>query len=252
MEGKDRRGRKTRQDGKRLALDQREAERLARLERDAMHDHAAELCNHTVGKIAGTLRCPTGEDDQIAGVDSLAQRGCEGSLLIGKSAEGDRLATCLRNGGRDDGAVAVIDASRRERPSGCDELVAGREHRHLRLAEDLDTADAAGRKHADLTRGDGCVAPQDHLSARDVGAGIGNELAKRRGAAHVNGRIFVNEIGLLDHDDRVGAARNHAPGRDGGRPARLDVEDGSVPAHDDLAVEAKAARRDIARATGVG
>ena len=95
-----------------------------------------------------------------------------------------------------------------------------------------------------------CAA--DNYSPRDVGAGVGNELAKRGGAAHLDGRILVNEIGVLDHDDRVGAARNHAPGRDGGGPARLDVEDGSVTAHDDLAVEAKAARRGIARVTSVG
>src|SRR2546428_9268589 len=58
------------------------------------------------------------------------------------------------------------------------------------------------------SRGDGRDAPQDHLSARDVGAGIGNELAKRCGAAHVNGRIFINEIGLLDHEDRKSTRLN--------------------------------------------
>ena len=45
MEGEDRRGRKARQHGERLAVDHREAERLAGLERDAMHEDAglAEL-----------------------------------------------------------------------------------------------------------------------------------------------------------------------------------------------------------------
>ena len=98
-------------------------------------------------------------------------------------------------------------------------------------------------------------APQHHLAARDVGAGIGDELAGRDRAAHVDRRrsVAVDQLGVLDHHHGVGAARDHAAGRDRGRGARRRLR---APAHgrrrSTSPLSAKPARRDVARARGVG
>ena len=46
-----------------------------------------------------------------------------------------------------------------------------------------DLRDAAGRQHADLARADDGAGAQQRFAARDVGAGIGDELSGRGGAA---------------------------------------------------------------------
>jgi hypothetical protein len=64
-------------------------------------------------------------------------------------------------------------------------------------------------------------------------------LSGRRGAAHVNRgpRVCLDQIGGLDHHDRIGAARDHAAGRNRGGRARRDFERRRVAAHDDFTIE---------------
>ena len=94
---------------------------------------------------------------------------------------------------------------------------------------------------------------QQRLAARDVGAGIGDELPRRRprGAARSPG-TRLDQLGVLDHHHRVGAARHHAAGGDGGRGAGLDLELRRMAAGDHLGVERELLRRAVGGAGRVG
>ncbi len=73
--------------------------------------------------------------------------------------------------------------------------------------------------------------------------------ARRRSIAGV--RAF-HQLGLLDHHDRVGAARHHTAGGDGGRGTEVDAGRRRMTAHHHLGIEAKPLRRCIARADRIG
>ncbi len=98
----------------------------------------------------------------------------------GKAPSGDRLAAGLGDGGGDDRAVAVVDLRRLAalRPAP----PARRRSRAPRPAAAAPRRPRRGRsgQHADLARADARAAAQQRLAARDVGAGIGDELSRRR------------------------------------------------------------------------
>ena len=67
------------------------------------------------------------------------------------------------------------------------------------------------------------ATPQHGLAARDVGARVGDDCAGRDGAAQIDRRRRrLDQLGVLDHHDGVGAARDHPAGRDHCRRARDD------------------------------
>ena len=216
-----------------------------------MHQDAgrAQSRYHPVGKITGTLRGAAGEQHQIATLERIADGARERGLVVRHGPEHDRHAAGFGDGGRDDGAVAVVDSRRLERRAGRNQLIAGRQHRDIGLAHHLDGRDPARRQHADLARADARAPPQHDLAARNVGARIGDELSGRHRSAQVDRRrIVVHQIGMLDHRHRVGAARQHAAGRDGGGMAGRDLQGGRMAADDHFGIEAQAHRRRIARA----
>ena len=181
---------------------------------------------------------------------AVRTRELERDLVVRERAERHRLAARFRHRRRHDGAVAVVD---RGGPSGAPGATSSspvESTATLRSPHDVDLRDAAGRQHADLARADARAAAQHHFAARDVGARVGNELAGRTRAAYVDRRRrrILHELGLLDHDHRIGAARHDAAGRDRGRGAGSDLERRRVAADDDLAVEREPARRGVARA----
>ncbi len=135
-----------------------------------------------------TMRCerspapfevPPRQHHHVAATERAAHGVVERLFVVGKGAEGNRFAAGFADGRRDDRAVGVVDAGRLQRLAGRHQFVAGREHGDLRPAHDIDLGDAAGGQHADLARADARAAPQQRLAARDVGAGIGNELSRR-------------------------------------------------------------------------
>ncbi len=256
VEGEDRRGGKPGQHGDRLAADHRQAERLARLQGDPVDDHAraAEPGHDAVRQVAGALGGATTEHDHVAGRKRVAHHRLEPRLVVRERAEPHRFAACLDDCGSKDRAVAVVDRARPQRLTRLHQLVTGRENRHLGPPRDVDRRQAAGRQHADLARADARAAPQQGLAAGDVGACVGDELAGGGGAPQLDRRPLrgLDELRVLDHQHRVGAARQHAAGRDRRRSPRLDRERRRTAARQDLAVEQEATRRRVARADEVG
>ena len=68
-------------------------------------------------KIACAFRRATGEHDDIACVERLAHRKLKRTFIVGKRAKSYRLAAGFGNCRSQNGAIAVIDASR-ARPAG--------------------------------------------------------------------------------------------------------------------------------------
>jgi hypothetical protein len=198
-----------------------------------MHDNTgiAQLRDDRVRKIARAFRRAARQHDHVAFGERAAHSGIELVFVVGISAEGDRLAARFGDSGGDDRAIRVINRTGPERRAGLRQLVAGREHGDFRLAHDLDRGNAAGGQHADFARADQRAAAQERLAARHIGAGEGYELPRRDGAMQVDGRSFFgfDQIGPFDHDDGIGAARDHAAG--GNRRCRSggDGELGGTP-----------------------
>ena len=163
----------------------------------------------------------------------------------------NRLAAVLVHRRRDDGAVGVVDFGRTEPPARLHQFVAGGDHGDARPARDDDLGNPAGRAHADLTRADHGAGAQQRLAARDIGAGIGHELPRRGGTADLD-RARANRLGVLDHDDGVGAARQRAAGCDRSRRSLQNRPRRRGAAGDDLVVQLDADRRGLGGSGEIG
>ena len=115
VKGENRRGRKARQHDQRLVADHRKAQRLARLERHAVHQNArrAELRHDAMRQVARALRGAARKHDDVAAIERVAHRQFERQLIVRQRAERHWLAARLDDRGGKDGAVAVIDAAGR-------------------------------------------------------------------------------------------------------------------------------------------
>ena len=186
--------------------------------------------------------------------ERVAHGEFEREVLVRKGAERHRFAAGFGDRRGNDRAVAVIDAARTKRPAGLDQFVAGRQHGDTRPAHDFDRGKAARREHADFARADMRSPAQQRLAARNVGAGIGDELSARHRAAQFDDRrgIVVHEFGVLDHHHGVGAARNDAAGRDGGCGAGHDFDRRRNAAGDHFGIERQALWPAVAGAGSVG
>ncbi len=178
----------------------------------------------------------------------------ECDVFVREDAELHRLAAGLDNGGGNDRAVAVIDAAGPQQLAGFDQLIAGRQHGDARAAHDVGHCIAARREHADFAGSDRRAAAQQSFPARDVGAGIRDELPARRGAAQIDRgrRRLLDQFGLLDHHHRIGAARDDAAGGDRGCGAGHHFDRGLDAAGDHFGIERQPLRRAVAGADRVG
>ena len=114
MEREDRRSWEAGQHHDRFVADDAETERLARLERDAVHQYAgrAELRYDRVRQIAGALRGAAREHHHVAFRQRRAHGFFQHRGVIGISAQRQRLAAGFRYRCCDDSAIAVVDAGR--------------------------------------------------------------------------------------------------------------------------------------------
>jgi hypothetical protein len=238
VKGEHGRGRKSRQDDHRLAVAHRKAQRLAGLERNAMGDDAglAEPADDAMRHVARALRGAAREHQHVAAGERGTHRGLELRLIVGHGAEKLCLAAILRNRRGDDRAVGVVDRSRAQWLAGLHQFVARGDDGDTRPTRNGDVRNAAGRQHPDLARADDGAGAQKRLAAGDIGAGIGDELSRRRGAADVD-RAGARRLGMLDHDNGVRAARHRTAGRNRSSRARQDRPRRRGAARDHLIVE---------------
>ena len=156
VEREDRRGRKSGQDHDGLAVGDREADRLARLQRDAVRDDrrdcaAGSRCDTTGRRRPWTCRP---RRSRRRSRSAARERVGERRVVVGNDAELHRLAAELLHRGADDRRVRVVDRAgpqrlRRARRSRC------RSRRSRRAAGDRRAPRATPdrREHADLARG---------------------------------------------------------------------------------------------------
>ena len=255
VEGEDSAGREARQHHQRHPPHGREAQRLARLERHAVHDHArrAQTREDAVRHIPRALAGAARHHDQVGALQRIAHRRFERRFLVAEDAHRHRHTAVLGHGGAEDRGVAVGDAARRQRRAGRDQLVAGRDHRHARSAHHWYVREAGGGEHADLAARDHRAGAQQRLPARDVAAGEADELAGRHGALQQHGRAVrrVVELRPLDHRHRIGAARDHAAGGDGGGGAGGDLDPLRDAAGEQFRIQPQPHRRALRRRGGI-
>ncbi len=203
----------------------------------------------TVRNVAGTLRRAAREQDGVVR-QRAAQDIEEERSVIGDNAEGDRLASQLAYGVGEDRAVAVVNQSGPHRGAGRDQLVAGREDRDARPAHHGDLGEPQCRQHAGFARGQLLAAAQDDLASTNVRAGEGHVIARRhRPAQH---QLAIANVGMLNHDDGVGPARQHGPGGDSGRGAGGDGVARRPASRQRLGVQPQRPRPVLARPERVG
>jgi len=251
MEGEDGGGGESRQDGHRPPLRDREAHRLAGLERHAVRNDTrlAQARDDPIGEIPRALGRSTRQHHRVLAQRAL-ERLRERGIVIAHDPQRDRFAAQLLDRGRQDGGVGVVDRARRQRVSGRHDLVAGGEDRHPRAPPHRDLGEAERGEHADLARAEHLPGAQHRLATRDVGARMAEVLARRDRPRHPQAGRRV-DLRVLDHHDRVGATRQHAAGGDrGGRPGHdrhLRRDAGREP----LAGEGERAHVLLGRAMGV-
>ena len=204
-----------------------------------------------VGDVAGALRGAARHHQHVARRERPAHRGFEPFLIIGNGAEKACLTTVLVHGRRHDRAVGVVDRGRTQRLARLHQFVAGGQHRHARPPHDLDLRDPTRRQHADLPRTDHGAGAQQRLAARNVGTGIGNELPGRGGSADLD-RARACGLGMLDHDDGIGAARHRPAGGDWRRRPRQHRPRRRGAAGDHFVVEQNADRRGFSGRSKIG
>ena len=86
---------------------------------------------------------------------------------------------------------------------------------------------------------------QQRLAARNVGAGVGHELARRDRATNID-RMQAGRLGVLDHDDRIGTTRQRAAGGDRGCSSCRHLQRRRGAAVNRLAVQRESHRRTFA------
>ncbi len=215
----------------------------------------AEPADDAMGQIARAFRCAAGQHEHVGLGQRAAHGGLEPGFVVGNGPEEHGLAAVLVDRGGDDRTVGIVDRSGRKNPAGLNQFVAGRDHGNPRLARDSHLGNAAGGEHADLARADDGPGAQQGLAARNVGARIRHELPRRDGAPHVD-PIRARRLGVLDHDDGVGAARQRTAGRDRRCGASRHLQARRGAAVNDFAVQremhgrAFAGRGQVGRAHG--
>ncbi len=239
VEREDRRGRKAGQDHDGLLSLGGETDRLAGLERHAVHqDPGVELADDDRVQIALALGGATREQHHVGVLERVAQRRAQRGQVVPKGTTKARLTAQLANGVGQDATVAVEDEARPHRLSGLDDLVTGREDRDARPAHALDPLAADRREHTRLPRGEPGACKEHGLTATHVGSREAHGGARHPGRAHQHvARVFGIDVRHLDRRDRIRASRQHAAGgnRRGGSLRHLDLR--LDPGREDLVVE---------------
>jgi hypothetical protein len=108
-------------------------------------------------------------------------------------------------------SVGVAELVRERWRGDLDDLVAGGEHGHARLAIDAHLGPTNGCEQGNLRRTQAAARIQQRFAGARLGGWRGDELAKRGGGS---GDPFAVARGVLEHDHGIGAGRNGRAGHD--------------------------------------
>ena len=152
-------------------------------------------------------------------------------------------------GERDRGGVADLTGAEL-RGRGVDDLVAGRDDGHARAGVSAHVRHARGGQEPEVLRAQRAAGGHELGPLGRVLVGAHEAVPRRRRPDDLD-RARHRLLGVLDHDDRVGAVGDHAAGRhrDGG--ARRDRALRRTP-HRDRAGHLEVAGQPLGRAVGVG
>ncbi|MOA03614.1 hypothetical protein D3C78_1231290 [compost metagenome] len=113
-----------------------ERQRFAGLDGEFPQRQFALFAQGDPQKISFTHRYATGREDQID-ILQLTQSGTSGLQIVRKNARVDNLTAQTLQPAAQQHPVAVVDLSRTQRLARLNQFVAGRQHRHTYLANDL-------------------------------------------------------------------------------------------------------------------
>ena len=138
----DRRRRKAGKHDDRAAARRRQADRLARLERDAVRDDAgiAQFGDDAIRQIARALARAAGEQHDVGDLERVLQPLAQRGHVVVGDAQPHRLAAELAHGIGEHLGVRVVDLRRLHRLAGRDDFVAGGEDGDDRLSPDVDAS----------------------------------------------------------------------------------------------------------------
>ena len=187
MEREDRRRGKSRQDHDGLPVHGSQADRLAGLEGDPVDDDPRLRAERAPGSRGPPPPCwfPPLKSSKSLGCETAVQGLLQASFVVPHDAERDRLGPELADGVGDQGRVGVIDRGGTERLARRDDLIAGRNDRDSRLANDRDAPHPDRGQDARLARREDGPAAHDPFSPRDVGARERDPRPRRDRPDHV-------------------------------------------------------------------
>ena len=174
-----------------------------------------------IRQVARSLARATGEDDDVATLERVLELFPEGGHVVVGNPEALRLAAELSHRIREHLGVRVVDSCRLHRLARSDDLVTGRENGDDRLPPDFDGGDADRGQDAGITAGQELTAAQHGLPAGDIRSGERHAASRCGGSG--DPQPAAVDLRVLDHDDGIGATRNH--------PARGNFHGGARPNH---------------------
>ena len=179
-----------------------------------------EFGDNPIRHISRALAGSTGQQHDVGEFERVAQPFAQGGDIVMRDAQPPRLAAQFAHGVGEHLAVGVVNLGRLHLFAGRDDFIAGGKNRDDRLSPDIDIRDTDRRQHSRVAAGQQPAAAKHRLARRDVGSGERHPAAG--GDRSGDSKFAAAYLGVLDHDDGIGAARHHAAGGDQHRLAGMN------------------------------
>ncbi len=187
-----------------------------------IHRMSAMLREHGLHHVVVAHADAAARDDGVALGGGLTEHCLQRRLVVGDDAEVDRGAAGLGDGADEHRLVALPDLAGPQRPAVGDQLVAGREHGDPGPGVDEDRSMVDARQHAEHRRAHDRAGGEQQVAADDVVADVAEGVARPNGAIDADHDAIVDPLGVLHHDDGVGAIRHRRTGHDADRLAAAE------------------------------
>src|SRR5215475_6788544 len=193
----------------------RETNRLAGLQCDTVRHDAwiLQFRHSAIRQVARTFACAARQQNDIGGGDSLPESLAQHGEVIAGYSESERFTAKLPHGVGENLSVGVVDFGPCHWLAWCDDLVTSRKDSHSRFAPYLHAFDADSGQHSGVAARQYPPETKHCFAGGDVGSGERYSGTGSHGPGHA--QFVIAHLGVLDHDNRIGTARNHSSGCDG-------------------------------------